>query len=518
MIACEQVIHRSKSADRIGDFTKAPGRGADPAEVLGRIAEMGDFPIQRCAYAVWTDHQIAISKVAMHQDDGPLFRDAVFEQAQGQFEGWARIVEAAVDLLILIDLRTSIHHRQRGQLRLVHGVNAGKQRSALASKFRSGASEFVIAQNFTRDRFARDAPHDIGSSQSVLRRAYMNHLGRSSPGGAGGADHQRLVGKPQRMARALHLHPARRAAQDVARAGDIKRPGLLARSAGQTPQALHRAGRVELSGKLLQGGCKGRCVSHRLHMALEGEARHHGSAMHASEPLPLGQDKPPSPPSLWARLSGWFFTGLAIAAPIGITLWIVWAFVNFLDGVVIGILPNGRAIRESMPFGLPGAGISIGIVILTLIGAIAANIIGRNFLGVAEQLLDRIPFVRSIYGALKQIFDAFFNKKSETSFRGVVLVEYPRAGAWSVGFLTGDARGEIGRAAGADFVGVFVPTSPNPATGFVVFAHRDQVRILDMTVEEGARVIFSAGLLIPEGGGKSRAPSQNEENVGPPTL
>jgi uncharacterized membrane protein len=244
---------------------------------------------------------------------------------------------------------------------------------------------------------------------------------------------------------------------------------------------------------------------------------YHGGVMNASEPLPLGQERPP-PASLWARLSGWFFTGLAIAAPIAITLWIIWTFVSFLDGVVIGLLPNGAAIRAAMPFGLPGAGIAIGLVVLTVLGAIAANIIGRNFLGFAERLLESIPFVRSIYSALKQIFDAFFNKASSTTFRGVVLVEYPRPGAWSVGFLTGDARGEIARATGENHVGVFVPTSPNPATGFVVFAHRDAVRPLDMTVEEGARVIFSAGLLIPEGGAKAKAGAPAPDRAGPPTL
>ena len=136
------------------------------------------------------------------------------------------------------------------------------------------------------------------------------------------------------------------------------------------------------------------------------------------------------------------------------------------------------------------------MILLTFIGFITANFLGRGIVAVGERLVDRMPFVRSIYGALKQIFETILTQSSR-SFREVVLVEYPRRGIWAVGFVTSSTQGEVQNVTEENLVNVFLPTTPNPTSGFLLFVPREELRTLHMTVEEGIKMVISGGIVTP---------------------
>jgi len=208
------------------------------------------------------------------------------------------------------------------------------------------------------------------------------------------------------------------------------------------------------------------------------------------------------------RLRNYLFTGLIIVGPVSITLYIVWWFVNLIDGWVKPLLPSLEEIERNLPFDLPipmsalpdipGVGLIVAIVGLTLIGALTANLFGRTLFGYGELMLERMPIVRNLYGALKQIFETILSK-SGSSFKKVGLIEYPRKGVHSLVFISTETRGEIQTRHGAEqLMSVFLPTTPNPTSGFLLFVPEKDVRILDMSVEEAAKLIISAGLVVPE--------------------
>jgi uncharacterized membrane protein len=196
--------------------------------------------------------------------------------------------------------------------------------------------------------------------------------------------------------------------------------------------------------------------------------------------------------TLWRN----FLSGILITAPIGVTVYIVWWLVTTLDGVVKTILPARYYIEKVLPLSIPGFGIIIAFVILTMIGALAAGVLGRLFVNAGENLVNRMPLVRNLYGAVKQVFEAIFLRE-KTSFRDVVLLEYPRQGTWSIGFVTGLTKGEIQTATKDDVLNVFVPTTPNPTSGFLLFVPRQELKFLSMTVEEGIKMVMSAGIITP---------------------
>jgi len=199
---------------------------------------------------------------------------------------------------------------------------------------------------------------------------------------------------------------------------------------------------------------------------------------------------------LWARLRGYFFAGILVTAPIAITIYIALLLIRFVDEQVFALIPPVYNPETYLPFAVPGIGVVLMLVVLTLIGAVAAGYLGKLFLRLSDRLLNRMPVVRGIYGAAKQIVETVVSNKS-VAFREVVLIEYPRAGIWTIGFLTGRSIEQVGQIAGEGMINVFVPTTPNPTSGFLLFLPEADVHRLAMSVEEGIKLVISAGIVLP---------------------
>jgi len=198
------------------------------------------------------------------------------------------------------------------------------------------------------------------------------------------------------------------------------------------------------------------------------------------------------------RLRNYFLTGIVVAAPIGITIYLTWTFVHWVDSRVKPLIPHVYNPDNYLPFSVPGVGLLFAILIITLLGFLTANFVGRSVVGYGETLLDRMPLVRNLYRGLKQLFQTALSQTSR-SFQKVAMVEYPTPGVWRVGFVSTRAKGEIGeRHLGKDLVSIFIPNTPNVTAGFLIFVPRKEVIILDMSVEEAAKMIISAGLVAPE--------------------
>jgi len=196
-------------------------------------------------------------------------------------------------------------------------------------------------------------------------------------------------------------------------------------------------------------------------------------------------------------LRTWFFTGIVVGAPIGITIWLVWSFISFIDKQIKPLIPVEWNPETYLKFALPGLGIVVAVVGLTVLGALTANILGRSFLGFGERVLARVPLVRSIYSAVKQVFEAFASSEA-SSFKEAVLIEYPGPGLWAIGFITSRNPGaEItDKIPGA--IGVMLPTSPNPAMGHLIYVEPSRIRKLDMSIDKAAKLVISFGVLSTE--------------------
>jgi uncharacterized membrane protein len=200
--------------------------------------------------------------------------------------------------------------------------------------------------------------------------------------------------------------------------------------------------------------------------------------------------------SLGARLRAYFLAGVIVTAPIGITVLLIWQFISFLDSHVASLIPERYNPETYLPFSVPGLGLLITIAFLTLVGFLAAGLAGRTLVRLGERLLSRMPVVRSVYGTLKQIFETVLAQSSR-SFREVVLVEYPRRGLGAIGFVTGPTKGEIQARSEDELVNVFLPTTPNPTSGFLLFVPKRDLMHLDMTVEEAMKLVISGGIVTP---------------------
>jgi len=211
---------------------------------------------------------------------------------------------------------------------------------------------------------------------------------------------------------------------------------------------------------------------------------------------------PPRKHGITARLRTYFFTGIIVAAPIGLTVYITSWFIDLVDTWFVPLLPAQYQPDQLLPFNIPGLGLIIALVLLTLLGALAANFFGQALLTLTERVVERMPVVRGIYSALKQIFETVLSQ-SNTSFREVGLVEYPRLGSYTLAFITTPPRSDLPGLEGREMIGVFVPTTPNPTGGFFLYLPREDVRVLDMTVEEGLKMIVSFGIVEPSRNGKS---------------
>ena len=200
------------------------------------------------------------------------------------------------------------------------------------------------------------------------------------------------------------------------------------------------------------------------------------------------------------RLRNYFLTGLVICAPLAITAWITWSFILWADSWVKPYLPFDYNPDNFLPFRVPGFGLLTALMLITLVGFFAANLIGRSIVNFGESLLARTPLVRTIYKGLKQIFQTVLEERSN-SFKKAGLIEYPSAGLGSRVFGATDAMGEIAvkfRDRGLVMVGVFLPPTPVPTAGFLIFVPREKIVLLDMTAEDAAKMLISGGLVVPE--------------------
>lgn len=190
------------------------------------------------------------------------------------------------------------------------------------------------------------------------------------------------------------------------------------------------------------------------------------------------------------------FTGMIVALPIATTFWLITTFVNFVDDFVLTPIPKKYMEIPWVNFSvsIPGLGLIIAILGLIILGSLASNFIGTSVIKSAERLLARVPVVSNVYNFLKQIVTAVA-QQSDRSFKEVCLIEYPRPGLWAVAFVTADLQGAPYHTLGEGYVCVFVPTTPNPTSGFLLFVKRDDIQILDMTPEEGAKMIISGGMV-----------------------
>jgi uncharacterized membrane protein len=198
-----------------------------------------------------------------------------------------------------------------------------------------------------------------------------------------------------------------------------------------------------------------------------------------------------------SRIRTYFLTGLVVAGPVAVTLWLIWWFVTWVDGLVRPFIPGAYRPETYLPVRIPGLGLIIAFVALTLLGFLTANLIGRKLVDFGEGILSRMPIVRPIYRTAKQIFETLFSK-SESSFRRVGLVEFPSPGMWSLVFLTQSPTEQIaGRLPASEYVSAFMPCTPNPTTGFFFYVPKGDVIELDITVEQAMTVIMSAGIVQP---------------------
>jgi uncharacterized membrane protein len=203
--------------------------------------------------------------------------------------------------------------------------------------------------------------------------------------------------------------------------------------------------------------------------------------------------------SLAMRLRNNFLTGLVICAPIAITIWLTWTFIRWADSWVKPYIPARYNPESYLQFAIPGFGLLTALVLITLVGFLGKNLIGRSIVAFGDSLFNRTPLVRTVHKSLKQIFETVLKDKG-TSFNKAAIIEYPGPGLWAVVFVAADARGELAakfRAMGKDMVACFLPPTPFPTAGFLVYVPRDKIVPLDMSPEDAAKLIISVGLVTP---------------------
>ena len=219
---------------------------------------------------------------------------------------------------------------------------------------------------------------------------------------------------------------------------------------------------------------------------------------------PENLTKPQS--GLLAGLRNSFLTGLVVIAPVALTIWLIWSVIGWIDGFVLPFLPSlyhpdnilNTLFGQDVAINIRGLGVVVFLLFTTFVGWIAKGFLGRSLIRFGENLVRRMPVVRSIYSGVKQIAETVF-AQSDRSFEKACLIEYPRKGIWAIGFISTDAKGEVKYKvkAQSDLLSVFVPTTPNPTSGFMLFFPRSDVIELDMSIEDAAKLVISAGLVYP---------------------
>ena len=215
---------------------------------------------------------------------------------------------------------------------------------------------------------------------------------------------------------------------------------------------------------------------------------------------PLAATSPAAHHGIGSRIRNYFLTGLVVAGPVAITIYLVWSFVTWVDNLVRPFIPFAYRPETYLPIRVPGFGLVIAFVAVTLLGFLTANLIGRTLVEAGEALLGRMPIVRPIYRGLKQVFETLFSKSGST-FRQVGLVEFPAPGMWSLVFLSTPPGSDITAQLPTqeEHVSVFMPCTPNPTTGFFFYVPRREIIELDIPVEAAAKLIMTAGMIQPDG-------------------
>ena len=207
-----------------------------------------------------------------------------------------------------------------------------------------------------------------------------------------------------------------------------------------------------------------------------------------------------------ARLRTSFLTGSVVIAPVALTLWLIWSVIGWFDGIVLPFVPDAYRPEQilntifgyDLKLNIRGVGVVVFLIFATLVGWLAKGLIGRSFIKYAENLVNRMPVVRSFYSGIKQIAETVFAQQ-ERSFEKACMIEYPRKGIWAIGFISTTAKGEIAErnSSKGPMVSVFVPTTPNPTSGFLLFFPKADIVELDMSIEDAAKLVISAGLVYP---------------------
>src|SRR5246127_188421 len=223
--------------------------------------------------------------------------------------------------------------------------------------------------------------------------------------------------------------------------------------------------------------------------------------MTSRDDLPPTEPAAPPPEThtgVMGRLRNYFLTGLIVAGPVAITLWLTWWFVTWVDGLVRPFVPLVYRPETYLPFGVPGSGLIVAVVALTLLGFLTANLIGRTLVDIGERFLGRIPAVRAIYRAMKQVFETLFSGKG-SSLRRVGLVEFPSPGMWSIVLISQAPSDDVARSLPGqeDHISVFLPCAPNPTTGFFFYVPKSRIIEVDMSTEDAATLIMSCGVVQP---------------------
>ena len=203
-------------------------------------------------------------------------------------------------------------------------------------------------------------------------------------------------------------------------------------------------------------------------------------------------------PGLMTGLRSSFLTGIVVIAPVALTVWLIWTIMGWIDGFVLPLVPSRFNPEQYIGINLRGVGVIFFLIFTVVVGWIAKGLIGRSLIRFAESLVERMPVVRSIDSGVKQIAETIF-AQSERNFEKACLVQYPRKGIWAIGFISTDAKGEISERAETmgKLMSVFVPTTPNPTSGFLLFFPQEDVIELDMSIEDAAKLVISAGLVYP---------------------
>jgi uncharacterized membrane protein len=200
--------------------------------------------------------------------------------------------------------------------------------------------------------------------------------------------------------------------------------------------------------------------------------------------------------SFTQRMRAYLLAGILITAPISITFYLAWVFIGFVDSKITPLIPVKYNPETYLPFAVPGLGLLILMLGLILIGALAAGFLGRVWLRISERVLSGMPVIRNVYGAVKQILETVLAQQSN-AFREAVLVEYPRRGLWAIAFITGRTEGEVQSITEEECINIFLPTTPNPTSGFLLFVPKADLIPLSMSVEEAIKMVISGGIVTP---------------------